>query len=177
MSTDALSAIISFGNNIYSSGLSFLVSWSTFVGVAGFALVLASAHNRGNRGGQVYTGKTLLSLFFCAGLTCLKPLVNASGAQFGFEMTSFDSISWAPTSTFGQGAEAVNALLTVARLFGIGCFMGGLNTLRRSGLEGHTALSASENTSLGFGKIIFGTLLAFIDNVLDATLTSLNIHF
>lgn len=43
MSTDALSAIISFGNNIYSSGLSFLVSWSTFVGVAGFALVLASA--------------------------------------------------------------------------------------------------------------------------------------
>lgn len=31
MSTDALSAIISFGNNIYSSGLSFLVSWSTFV--------------------------------------------------------------------------------------------------------------------------------------------------
>lgn len=133
MSTDALSAIISFGNNIYSSGLSFLVSWSTFVGVAGFALVLASAHSRGNRGGQVYTGKTLLSLFFCAGLTCLKPLVNASGAQFGFEMTSFDSISWAPTSTFGQGAEAVNTLLTYAKFGGAALFIGGLLGFSRVG--------------------------------------------
>ncbi len=57
MSTDALSAIISLGNNIYSSGLSFLVSWSTFVGVAGFALVLASAHSRGNRAVRCIQGR------------------------------------------------------------------------------------------------------------------------
>lgn len=175
MSTDALTAIENFGSNVFTAGLTLLVSWSTLIGVVGFALVLVRAHHQAARGGAAQTGKVVTGLLFSALLTCLEPLINAAGVQFGFSTTTFGSISYVSSSTFGDAAAAANTVLTLARLAGAGMVMNGLNRLRKSGLEGHTALSASESVSVGMVKLVCGTLLVFNDTVLDALLNSLGI--
>ncbi|EKN0495263.1 conjugal transfer protein TraQ, partial [Escherichia coli] len=55
--------------------------------------------------------------------------------------------------------------------------MNGISIWRKSLLDGHTALSASESISKGNVKFVAGVLLVFNDRVIDATLASLGIAF
>ncbi|MGS9149776.1 conjugal transfer protein TraQ, partial [Salmonella enterica subsp. enterica serovar Infantis] len=58
-----------------------------------------------------------------------------------------------------------------------GFVMNGISIWRKSGLDGHTSLSASESVSKGNFKFIAGVLLVFIDLVLNALLASIGIVF
>lgn len=175
MATDALSAIESFVSGVFEPSITFIVSWSTLIGIIGFTLVLVNANASAARGRPARPGMVASGLIFNTLLISLKPIINATGAQFGFSTTSFGAISYVSTGTFGEAAGAANAVLTILIPVGMSFFMQGVNTLRRSGLEGNTALSASESVAKGIKKIIFGTMMVFNTNVLDATISALNI--
>ncbi|MDZ7028237.1 conjugal transfer protein TraQ, partial [Escherichia coli] len=77
----------------------------------------------------------------------------------------------------GAAAGAVNAILSLAKLAGVGFVMNGISIWRKSLLDGHTALSSSESISKGNVKFVAGVLLVFIDRVIDASLASLGLAF
>ena len=86
-------------------------------------------------------------------------------------------IAYVQPGSFGAAAGAVNAILSLAKLAGVGFVMNGISIWRKSLLDGHTALSASESISKGNVKFVAGVLLVFNDRVIDATLASLGIAF
>ncbi|MFY3807837.1 conjugal transfer protein TraQ, partial [Escherichia coli] len=93
----------------------------------------------------------------------LPAMINAGGVQMGFRADSFGPIAYVQPQTFGAAAGAANAVLSLAKLAGVGFVMNGISIWRKAGLDGHTALSASESVSKGNVKFIAGVLLVFID--------------
>lgn len=175
MSVDALTAIENFAAGIFSSGINFLFTWGEMLGFICLALLLARANSKTAM--PLSPGKFFGGMFACAAMVSLPSIINATGAQLGFHSTTFDAIAYVQPSTFGEAAGAANAVLSLARLAGVGFVYAGLNMYRMSGLEGHTALSASESVRAATVKVVAGTALVFSPQVIDAVLASLGLAF
>ncbi|WP_218451708.1 conjugal transfer protein TraQ [Salmonella enterica] len=175
MNTDALTAIEHFANGIFSAGMDFLFTWGEFLGVIGLIAHLASSRVDGPT--RMTPGKFVGGLFTCAMLVSLPSIINAGGIQMGFHADSFGPIAYVQPQSFGAAAGAANAVLSLAKLAGVGFVMSGISIWRKAGLDGHTSLSASETISKGNVKFIAGVLLVFIDRVLDALLASIGLAF
>lgn len=175
MSVDALTAIENFAAGIFSSGINFLFTWGEMLGFICLALLLARASSKTAM--PLSPGKFFGGMFACAAMVSLPSIINATGAQLGFHSTTFDAIAYVQPSTFGEAAGAANAVLSLARLAGVGFVYAGLNMYRMSGLEGHTALSASESVRAATVKVVAGTALVFSPQVIDAVLASLGLAF
>ncbi|ECG3145642.1 conjugal transfer protein TraQ [Salmonella enterica subsp. enterica serovar Legon] len=172
---DALTAIENFASSIFNAGLSFLFVWGEFLGVVWMIILLS--RGRADSPAPITPGKFVTGMMVCAMLVSLPSLINAGGAQFGFSSTTFDAISYVEASTFGAAAGAANAVLSLARLAGVGFALSGINLWRQSGLDGHTALSANESVSRGTTKFVAGVLLVFTPQVLNAIQASLGLAF
>lgn len=175
MSVDALTAIENFAAGIFSSGINFLFTWGEMLGFICLALLLARASSKTAM--PLSPGKFFGGMFACAAMVSLPSIINATGAQLGFHSTTFDAIAYVQPSTFGEAAGAANAVLSLARLAGVGFVYAGLNMYRMSGLEGHTALSASESVRAATVKVVAGTALVFSPQVIDAVQASLGLAF
>lgn len=175
MSIDALSAIEHFADSLFQAGMDFFFTWGEFLGVLGLTGLLVRA--KGQRGTPLSPGRFTGGLFTCAMMVSLPSMLNAGGAQLGFSAQTFAPIAWVQPQSFGAAAGAANAVLSLARLAGVGFALSGISEWRKVSLDGHTGLSASESVSRGSVKFIAGVLLVFIDRVLDAALTSLGIAF
>lgn len=174
MALDAVTAIENLASGIFTSGIDFLFAWGEMIGTFGMIGLLA---RRRSQRVPVAPGKFFMGLFACAAMVSLPAIINASGAQFGFRATSFDAIAYVQPSSFGMAANAANAVLSLARLAGAGFVLSGLDMLRRSELEGHTALSSSESVRAGTVKVFAGTALVFSPQVIDAVLKSIGLLF
>ncbi len=96
----------------------------------------------------------------------------------GFRADSFGPIAYVQPQTFSAAAGAANAVLSLAKLAGVGFVMNGISIWRKAGLDGHTALSASESVSKGNVKFIAGVpagLLSIVSS--NALLASIGIVF
>ncbi|HIC1790485.1 TPA: conjugal transfer protein TraQ [Escherichia coli] len=175
MNMDALTAIENFASSIFSAGMDFLFTWGEFIGVISMITLLARVRSDGPV--KMSPGKFIAGLFTCCMLVSLPTMINAGGAQMGFSADSFGPIAYVQPQTFGAAAGAANAVLSLVRLAGVGFAMSGISTWRKAGLDGHTALSASETVSKGNVKFIAGVILVFIDRVLDALLASTGLAF
>lgn len=172
---DALTAIENFASGIFSSGIRFFFVWGEALGVVCLILLLVRA--RSQTAAPLSPGKFIGGQLICAAMVSLPSLINAAGAQLGFQSTSFDAIAYVPASTFGEASGAANAVLSLVRLSGVGFFLSGLNMYRRSSLDGHTALSASENNRAATVKVVAGTAMVFAPQLIDKLLASLKIAF
>ncbi|HFL2923347.1 TPA: conjugal transfer protein TraQ [Salmonella enterica] len=175
MTMDALTAIKHFADSIFSAGMNFLFTWGQFLGVISFIILLARARSSGPV--QMSPGKFIAGLFTCAMMVSLPAMINAGGAQLGFRADTFSPIAYVQPQSFGSAAGAANAVLSLAKLAGVGFALSGISQWRKAGLDGHTALSASESVSRGNVKFIAGVMLVFIDRVIDAALASLGFVF
>jgi len=174
MALDAVTAIQNLASGIFTSGIQFLFTWGELLGV--FGIIGLFARRRSHRV-PLAPGKFFIGLFSCAALASLPSIINASGAQFGFRSTSFDAIAYVEPSTFGVAAGAANAVLSLARLAGVGFVCTALDMYRRSELEGHTALSSSESIRAATVKLFAGTALVFSPQVLDALLATIGLIY
>ena len=174
MAIDAITAIENLASGIFSSGINFLFTWGELIGVLGMIGLLARTRSQRV---PLAPGKFFLGLFACAAMVSLPSVINASGAQLGLRSTSFDAIAYVQPSSFGVAANAANAVLSLARLAGVGFVLSGLDMYRRSELDGHTALSSSENVRSATVKVFAGTALVFIPQVLDAVLKTIGLLF
>ncbi|WP_241647603.1 MULTISPECIES: conjugal transfer protein TraQ [Rosenbergiella] len=178
MSGDAVSALVTFASGIFSSGVSFVVVAASFFGVVGAISVLSreSALAKkvpGHSGG----GKVIGVLLICGMLVAIEQIISRGSSQFGWSGASFDEVSYVSESTFGVGAQAANAMLTLIRLLGMVFALMGLMRIKRSMKDGHTGLSASEDVSSGIVRFILGVLAFCNPYLLDALQNSLGLAF
>ena len=108
-------------------------------------------------------------------LVGLDQLIGAGARQMGWQV-SFDAISYVDQGTFGQGAVAANAVLTLVRLFGVWFALSGVLLWRRSRKDGHTGLTAGNDVNSGTVKFVIGIMMICSPYLLDAIQTSLGLH-
>lgn len=126
--------------------------------------------------GQAASGGNMVAwILLCGGLAGLDQLIGAAGRQLGWQV-SFDAISYVSVGTFGQGAVAANAMLTLLRMVGVWFCLTGVMLWRRSQKDGHTGLSAGNDVNSGTVKFIIGVMMVCSPYLLDAIQASLGIH-
>lgn len=178
MSTDAVSALVSFADNVYTSGTAFVVVLGALFGVVGAISVLSKESRLAQQvPGHSGSGKVIVTLLICGMLVALEQMITRGATQLGWSGASFDQVSYVTESTFGVAAEAANAMLTLLRLLGFIYVFMGIMRIKRALKDGHTGLSAGEDVSSGFVRFILGVLAVCSPDLLDALQNSLGLAF
>lgn len=174
--TDAVQMLVNLANGLNTAFTSFILTVSTFLAVAGAITYLcrqAAAARKAPGQKAQGAGNAVAWILLCGSLAGLDQLMGAAARQLGWSGVTFDAISYVNVGTFGTGAQAANAVLTLIRMFGVYLCLRGVLSWRRSQLDGHTGLSASEDVSRGTVKFVLGVLCVCNPYLLDALQKSL----
>lgn len=175
---DLESVLIQVANGGQEPLTRLIIGVAAVVGIIGVIAYLMSLRKQARHSTKgVEVGRIFAGIIFSVCLITLQAQMNSGGATLGFGDVSFGPVSYASESTFGMGAEAVNAVLGIVRILGAYFFYRGIKGLKDSYLEGHTELSASGTRGASIVKIVCGLLLMFDTQTLDALQSTLNIHW
>lgn len=176
--TDAIQMLVNLSHSILGSfvNLAFtLGSLFAVTGAVGYLVAHASAARRapGQPEGNL---KVVAVLLICGGLAGLDQMIAAASRQLGWQGASFDAISYVDVGTFGVGADAANAVLSLVRMLGVFFALQGMMAWKRSLKDGHTGLSAGQDVSSGTLKFVLGVLCVCSPYLLAALQNSLSPH-
>jgi len=176
-SVDGITMLSNLASGLQGAGIRLALTLSVFLGVAGIAGYLARQSWLARKApGQVASGGNAVGMILlAASLVGLEQIIKAGARQLGWE-ASFDAIRYVDTGTFGQGAVAANAILTLLRMFGVWFVMAGIMLWRRSRKDGHTGLTAGNDVSSGITKFAIGICFVCSPYLLDAIQKSLGLH-
>ncbi|WP_131077064.1 conjugal transfer protein TraQ [Klebsiella quasipneumoniae] len=173
---DAVQALVKFASGLHASIFNLVWVMATLLAITGSITFLTAQIKQarlphGGGGG----GKIVAWILLCAGLAGLQQMIGAGAAQMGWNAVSFDEIAYVSTGSFGAGADAANAVLTLVRaLGGVFCLTGWL-LFRRSLKDGHTGLTAGQDVAGGWVRFICGILMICNPYLLDALQSSLGL--
>lgn len=173
-SLDGITMLSNLASGLQSAAIKLAFTLGILFAVAGAVGYLArqSWLHRKSPGQAASGGSVVAWILLCGGLAGLDQLITAAGQQLGWQV-SFDAISYVSEGTFGQGAVAANALLTLLRMAGVWfCLSGGM-LWRRSHKDGHTGLSAGNDVNSGTVKFVIGIMMVCNPYLLDAIQNSL----
>lgn len=168
--TDAIQILVNLSKSLLGSSVKLVfILGSLFAVVGAVAYLIKQRQLSSKAPGQTDgPGKAVAMLLLCGGLASIEHLIGAGARQFGWSGASFDAISYVSVGTFGAGADAANALLSLVRMMGVIYSLQGVLLWRRSLKDGHTGLSASSDVSSGTLKFVIGVLCVCIPYLLDA---------
>jgi len=168
-SLDGITMLSNLASGLLSAGINLALTLGILFGVAGIAGFLARQSWLARKApGQSASGGAMVAwVLLCGCLVGLDQLIGAGARQVGWQV-SFDAISYVDTGTFGQGAVAANALLTLLRMIGVWFALVGVMLWRRSRKDGHSGLTAGNDVNSGTVKFIIGVLLICNPYLLDA---------
>lgn len=168
-SLDGITMLSNLASGLLSAGINLALTLGILFGVAGTAGFLARQSWLARKApGQSASGGAMVAwVLLCGCLVGLDQLIGAGARQVGWQV-SFDAISYVDQGTFGQGAVAANALLTLLRMIGVWFALGGVMLWRRSRKDGHSGLTAGDDVNKGTVKFIIGVLLICNPYLLDA---------
>ena len=150
-----------------------LASLFGVIGAGGF-LARQSWLARKSPGQSASGGAVVAWGLLCCCLVGLDQIIGAGARQVGWQV-SFDAISYVDQGTFGQGAVAANALLSLLRMIGVWFALSGVLLWRRSRKDGHSGLTAGNDVSQGTVKFIIGVMMVCNPYLLDATQKTLGL--
>ncbi|EKS1073455.1 conjugal transfer protein TraQ [Cronobacter sakazakii] len=176
-SLDGITMLSNLASGLQGAGIRLALTLGVLFAVIGLAGFLArqSWLARKAPGQTASGGSVVVWILLCASLAGLDQLLGAAARQLGWQV-SFDAISYVNTSTFGQGAVAANALLTLLRMFGVWFALNGVMLWRRSRKDGHTGLTAGNDVNSGTIKFIIGVMMICNPYLLDSLQKTLGIH-
>lgn len=168
-SLDGITMLSNLASGLLSAGINLALTLGILFGVAGTAGFLARQSWLARKApGQSASGGAMVAwVLLCGCLVGLGQLIGAGARQVGWQV-SFDAISYVDQGTFGQGAVAANALLTLLRMIGVWFALVGVMLWRRSRKDGHSGLTAGDDVNKGTVKFIIGVLLICNPYLLDA---------
>lgn len=168
-SIDGITMLSNLASSLQSSFIKMVFAVGIFAAAGGAAGYIArqSWLARKAPGQSASAGSVIAWILLCGCLAGLDQLIGAAANQVGWQ-ASFDAISYVDTGTFGQGAVAANALLTLLRMFGVWLVLSGVLLWRRSRKDGHTGLSAGNDVNTGTVKFIIGVMMVCNPYLLDA---------
>lgn len=168
-SLDGITMLSNLASGLLSAGVNLALTLGILFGIAGAAGFLARQSWLARKApGQAAGGGAMVAwVLLCGCLVGLDQLIGAGARQVGWQV-SFDAISYVDQGTFGQGAVAANALLTLLRMIGVWFALVGVMLWRRSRKDGHSGLTAGDDVNKGTVKFIIGVLLICNPYLLDA---------
>jgi hypothetical protein len=168
-SLDGITMLSNLASGLQSSFITLALTLGSLFGVlgAGGFLVRQSWLARKAPGQSASGGAVVACLLLSGCLVGLDQLIGAGARQVGWQV-SFDAISYVDQGTFGQGAVAANALLSLLRMVGVWFALAGMMLWRRSRKDGHSGLTAGDDVNKGTVRFILGVLLICNPYLLDA---------
>ncbi|MEQ9927993.1 conjugal transfer protein TraQ [Pectobacterium parvum] len=176
-SIDGITMLSNLATGLLSAGINLALTLAVFFGVVGASGYLARQSWLARKApGQSASGGGVVAWVLLSGcLVGLDQLIGAGARQLGWQV-SFDAISYVDTGTFGQGAVAANALLTLLRMIGVWFVLSGVSLWRRSRKDGHSGLTAGNDVNSGTVKFIIGVMFVCNPYLLDSIQKSLGLH-
>lgn len=174
-STDAIQILVNLSNNLLGTFVNLAFTLGSFFAVVGAVVFLSRQASavRKAPGQSPGVSKAIAWLLLCGGLAGLDQMIAAGARQLGWQGATFDAISYVDVGTFGVGAQAANALLTMVRMIGVYYALQGILSWRRSMKDGHTGLSSGEDINKGWVKFTLGVMCVCNPYLLDALKQSL----
>lgn len=173
---DGIQMLSHLASGLQGAVINFALTLGALLGVLGAGGFLARQSWLARRapGQSVSGGGVVAWMLLCCCLVGLDQLIGAGARQVGWQV-SFDAISYVDQGTFGQGAIAANALLSLLRMVGVWFALSGVLLWRRSRKDGHSGLTAGNDVSQGTVKFIIGVMLVCNPYLLDATQKTLGL--
>ncbi|MBD8165394.1 conjugal transfer protein TraQ [Erwinia persicina] len=173
-STDGITMLSNLASGLLSAGINLALTLGVLFAVLGSGGYLArqSWLARKAPGQSASGGSVVAMILLCGCLAGLDQIIGAAGRQMGWQV-SFDAISYVDVGTFGQGAVAANALLTLLRMAGVWFALSGVRLWVRSRKDGHSGLTAANDVNSGTVKFIIGVMMVCSPYLLDAIKNSL----
>jgi hypothetical protein len=177
MAGDAIQMLVNLSHNLLTSFVNLAFTLGSVFAVTGAVAYLATHASAARKapGHSESAGKVIGVLLVCGGLVGLDQMIGAASRQLGWQGATFDAISYVDVGTFGVGADAANAVLTLVRMLGVFFALQGMLSWRRSFKDGHTGLSAGQDVSSGTIKFVLGVLCVCSPYLLDALQKSLSL--
>ncbi|WP_168403356.1 conjugal transfer protein TraQ [Erwinia amylovora] len=174
---DGITMLSNLATGLLSAGVNLALTLGVLLGVVGASGFLARQSWLARKApGQSASGGTVVGwVLLCGCLVGLDQLIGAGARQVGWQV-SFDAISYVDTGTFGQGAVAANALLTLLRMIGVWFVLAGVLMWLRSRKDGHSGLTAGNDVNSGTVKFIIGVSFVCNPYLLDALQKTLGQH-
>lgn len=168
-SLDGIQMLSNLASGLQSTFISLALTLGSLCGVLGAGGFLARQSWLARKApGQSTSGGAVVAwILLCGCLVGLDQIIGAGARQVGWQV-SFDAISYVDQGTFGQGAVAANALLSLLRMIGVWFVLSGVLMWRRSRKDGHSGLTAGNDVSNGTVKFIIGVMFVCNPYLLDA---------
>lgn len=175
-SLDGITMLSNLASGLLSAGINLALTLGILFAVLGITGYLARQSWMARKSpGQVASGGSVVAwILLCGCLAGLDQVIGAAARQVGW-LASFDAISYVDTGTFGQGAVAANALLTLLRMTGVWFALNGVLLWRRSRKDGHTGLTAGDDIRKGITKFVIGIAMICNPYLLDALQNTLGL--
>ncbi|WP_324022317.1 conjugal transfer protein TraQ (plasmid) [Pantoea sp. JZ29] len=176
-SQDGIQMLANLASGLQSSFTDLALTLGSLFGVLGAGGFLARQSWLARKApGQSASGGAVLAwILLCCCLVGLDQLIGAGARQVGWQV-SFDAISYVDQGTFGQGAVAANAVLSLLRMIGVWFVLSGVLLWRRSRKDGHSGLTAGNDVNQGTIKFIIGVMFVCNPYLLDAIQKTLGLH-
>ncbi|WP_210512576.1 conjugal transfer protein TraQ [Pantoea ananatis] len=176
-SQDGIQMLANLASGLQSSFTDLALTLASLFGVLGAGGFLARQSWLARKApGQSASGGAVLAwILLCSCLVGLDQLIGAGARQVGWQV-SFDAISYVDQGTFGQGAVAANAVLSLLRMIGVWFVLSGVLLWRRSRKDGHSGLTAGNDVNQGTIKFIIGVMFVCNPYLLDAIQKTLGLH-
>ncbi|CBJ48272.1 conjugal transfer protein TraQ [Erwinia amylovora] len=176
-SLDGITMLSNLASGLLVAGINLALTLGVLFAVLGLSGYLARQSWLARKApGQAASGGSVVGMILlCAALGAIQQLIQAAAHQVGWE-ASFDAISYVDVGTFGQGAVAANAILTLLRMFGVWFVLSGVQLWRRAKKDGHTGLTSGNDVNSGTVKFIVGVCFVCSPYLLDAIQKSIGMR-
>ncbi|QUE78433.1 conjugal transfer protein TraQ (plasmid) [Stutzerimonas stutzeri] len=176
---DLASMIVHFANDFSVALWRLLWALGGLVGV----IYVASAILRLQRsvripGGPPVTFGDIVPLMLVGGLMAnLSSFINATWNTIGTGTVTYGPIAYEGAADFGRFAAAINAVLTLASVFGGVFFFKGVMLLKKAAMDGQSNQGADDSVWRALTHMIFGALLVQIPDAIEAFRVSFNLFW
>lgn len=177
MNGDLVSMVVSAAENLQSAFWLMLWSIAGLVGlIFGAKTIIAWVKDTQQPGPPQVSNGAKISVFFIGVFLANLPFfINTTSESLGLASRGFSPISYASPERFGLLAQGVDAVLTLATMFGGWFALKGLLLLRSASEQSGRGQHAGDSVSRGIGHIIAGACLVQIPAVLEAAAQTVNI--
>lgn len=177
MNGDLMSMVVSAAENLQTAFWLMLWSLSGLVGLIFGAKTIYAWFKDTQQPGPPMVGNGAKFSIFLIGvfLANLPYLINTTTETLGLSARGFSPIAYASTERYGLLAQGIDAVLTLATMFGGWFAFKGLLLMRSASEQSGRGQYAGDSVSRGLGHLFAGALLVQITGVLDAAAETVNL--
>lgn len=177
MNGDLMSMVVSAANNLQTAFWIMLWSIAGLTGLYFGAKTIYAWFKDTQQPGppQVSNGAKISVFFIGVFLANLPFFIDTTSESIGLTARGYSPISYASTERYGLLAQGIDAVLTLATMFGGWFALKGLLLLRSASEQSGRGQHAGDSVSKGLGHIVAGALLVQIPGVLEAAAETVNL--